>query len=253
MVESPRSIGGSSVSSSPPARGMRRRRTARRRRPRLPTGRRARRSPPCRAGGMGRFRADRLEAGRERADEPRRDGQHRRRLGLSGVTDRAEIDGEQLAQDGLIDELPVVDERTLLGECERAEPAPVAAVAVDDHDLAGTTGAEQPTIERRELEQQLRLERDGDARAERGAGSAPSRRSAPRRRRGGPVRPHGGRPSRRAASPCRPEGARRAARASRREAGIPHRLGPAPPPRPGRSRGVVGSRCRTPARRSMRI
>src|SRR6185436_11896416 len=89
-------------------------------------------------------------------------GQHRRGLGLARVTDRAEVDGEELAQKRRLDEIPVVHVRDLLVESEGAQPASVATVAVDQHDrreprpqairdLAG------------QLDQELRPERYGDA------------------------------------------------------------------------------------------
>ena len=106
---------------------------------------------------------DRLEGGGHGvADERRRHRQHRRRLGLPGMTDRAEVDGKELAQEGRLDEVPVVDEATVLGEREGAEPATVAAMAVDDHDLVEPrpqAAHDRPG----QLEQELRLERHGDA------------------------------------------------------------------------------------------
>jgi hypothetical protein len=77
------------------------------------------------------------------------------------VPDRAEIDGEELAQEGRLDEIPVVHERAVLGEGERAQPATVAAVAVDDHQLAEPRAQAADDLAR-QLDQELRLERDGD-------------------------------------------------------------------------------------------
>ena len=62
---------------------------------------------------------------------------------------------------GRLDEVPVVHERAPLGEGERAEPPAVAAVTVDDHHLAEPR-AEAADDLARQLEQKLRLERDGD-------------------------------------------------------------------------------------------
>ena len=104
-------------------------------------------------------------AGRQGADERRRGGEHRGGLGLPGVPDRAEVDGEELAQEGLLDELPVVDVRDLVVERERPEPAAVASVAVDEHDLREPRAQAADDLPG-QLDQELGRERDGDSEAD---------------------------------------------------------------------------------------
>ena len=69
--------------------------------------------------------------------------------------------GKSSRQQGGLDELPVVHVRARLRDGQRAEPAAVAAVAVDDHHLA-EPGAQAADDLARQLDQELRLERDGD-------------------------------------------------------------------------------------------
>ena len=77
------------------------------------------------------------------------------------MADGAEIDREELRQQGGLDELPVRHVRAGLRDGQGSQPASVAAVAVDDGHLT-EPGAQAADDLARQLDQELRLERDGN-------------------------------------------------------------------------------------------